>query len=154
MENEQNSTNSDSDKELLEKQGMWIENSVIDVLIKTVNIFIDQQWSEQCRLYCMTDSEERCGHPFESLLRVKQLVNDLTYRIHGGFGPNGCCSQCKGNDGSYVHEESWWGYCQLCEVRWLIDTVHIDKRIAPLLSSPWIEKMQATYRQVPLYAPQ
>jgi len=153
MENEQEKTNSDSDDKMLEKQGMWLENDVMAVLIETANSFMDFQWSEQYQSYCDTDSEDRHGHPFESLLRVKRVVNDLTYRLNGGFGLVGCCSQCKGYDGSYVHYDAWWGYCRLCEVRWLIDNVQIDRRIASLLVNPWIENMQATYRQVPLYAP-
>jgi len=153
MKNNQEETNNDSDNNVLEEQGIWLEKDVMSVLVEAATSFLDVQWTEQYQSYSSAASEQRPGHPFECLLRVKRVVNDISYRLSGGYGSLGCCSQCKGNDGSYVHHEAWWGYCQLCEVRWLIDNVRIDERISSMLCNPWVVHMQAAFRQVPLYAP-
>lgn len=137
-----------TDSESIDPQGLYLDEDTAVVLAEGVTSIISHMWRDEQRTYRSLPVDDRPGHVFEQLMRVKAIINHLRHDLSGGLPLLGCCPHCRGYDGNYAIDGFWWAFCQLCEVRWYVDELELSGTIWPVMRGRWAHELHNDYQPV------
>lgn len=132
----------------VDPRGLYLDEETAVVLTEGVASILNHIWRAEHRTYHTLPTDDRPGHVFEQMMRVKAIVNRLRHHLSAGLPLLGACPHCRGCDGDYVIDGVWWGFCQLCEVRWFIDELELAGTIWPVRRGRFAHELHDAFEPV------